>query len=47
MIFDKKLQLNGAEALFLTPAAKAAIGWSECRPTGMKEEAWTVQIGQI
>ena len=28
----------------LIPAGKGAIGWSGCLPTGMKVEAWTVQI---
>jgi hypothetical protein len=37
----------GVKFLFFTPAAKGAIGWSGCRPTGMKVEAWTVQIVQI
>jgi hypothetical protein len=29
----------GGKSLFFTPAAKGAIVWSGCRPTGMKVEA--------
>jgi len=37
----------GNKSLFFTPEAKGAIVWLGCRPTGMKVEAWTVQIVQI